>query len=148
MVSSLKCSGPEMYWPFCPYLLSIAAAQLSVIPRDYLHGFHKDHHSFSRLGCDHLACIIIQGASVTFPDSLAYPLDGFAVVADDCLSLNLDSPQFIISLTCLYKTGEPGISPQVDSLLRLSIRPENHLVIYQPREGIDGLLADTSALRQ
>src|SRR5260370_18912945 len=75
---------------------------------------------------------IIQGAtSVTLIDDVAYTLDGFAVIVDDCPSFNLDSPQFIIALACLYKTGKPGISPQVGSLLRLSIRPENYLVIYQ-----------------
>src|SRR5260370_4501905 len=103
-----------------------------MIPTDYLYWFHKDHHSFSRLGRDHLAGSIIQGTTnITFPDEFAYALDGFALVTDNCLSLNLNSPQFVIAYTSLCKTGKPAISPQVERLLRLRIRPEHYLVIYQ-----------------
>src|SRR6266568_3507104 len=109
----------------------ITAAQLSVIPRDYLHRFHKNHHAFSGLGCNHLAPIIIQRtARVTLPDHLTNLLDGLALVADNCLTLYLNSSQFVVTLTALYKAGQPGIASQVEGFLGFSICPENYLVIY------------------
>src|SRR5437868_2727966 len=100
-----------------------------MIPRGHFNGLHKDHHPFSCLSCNHLARIVIQGAGVAFPDRLTYLLDGCAVVVDDGPSFDLDTAQFLVTLTRLNKTGETGITLQVDCLLRPGVCPENHFVI-------------------
>src|SRR5947209_12592706 len=100
-----------------------------MIPRNHFNWLHKDHHSFSCLGCDHLARILVQGAGVAFPDRLAYALDGSGLVVDGSLSLYLDSPQLLVTFASFNKTGQPGIAPQVDCLLRPGISPENHFVV-------------------
>src|SRR5947209_5474802 len=100
-----------------------------MVPRSHFNRLHKDHHSFSCLGYDHLASILIQGTGVAFPDRLTYALHGSAVVVDGGPTLDLDSAQFFVTLASFNKTGEPGVAPQVDCLLRPGIGPENHFVV-------------------
>ncbi len=69
-----------------------------MVPGNHLLRFDEDDHTLCSLDCYCLACTVIQGTGVALPDDLAHALDDRAVVADDCMSLELDAAQFIISL--------------------------------------------------
>src|ERR1700730_10205671 len=103
---------------------SIASTQFTVVPGDYLQGLHEDGYTFARLGLNHRSCMLIEWSRVAFPDCLAYTSNGSAIIGYYCLTFDLHAAQFIIALACLYKTGKPGITPQVDRFLRPGICPE------------------------
>ena len=62
---------------------------------------HENYHSFGSLDRYGLASTIIQGAIVALPDCLAYALDDCAVIADNGMPFELDTPQFSILHTGL-----------------------------------------------
>ncbi len=69
-----------------------------MVPGNHLLRFDEDNYALCSLDRYCLAGTIIQGTGVALPDGLAHALDNCAVVADDCMSLELDAAQFVISL--------------------------------------------------
>src|SRR5215469_14573356 len=57
-------------------------------------------------------------------------LNNCSIIVDQPVPLDLHPSQFIIALPRLDQTGQPGIASQVHHFLRLGIRPESYLTIY------------------
>src|SRR5438309_399494 len=102
-----------------------------MVPGDYLQWFHEDDYTFARLGFNHRSCMLIKWPCVAFPDYLAYALNCSAIIGYYCLTFDLHAAQFLIALACLYKTGKPGVTSQVDRFLRPGICPEGNFVVDQ-----------------
>ena len=88
-----------------------------MIPRNNLHWLHKDYYPFGRLGCYHLACVLIQWAGIAFKDGFTYPLDGLKIITDDRSTLDLHASQLLVLHTRLNQARKPGITSEVHCLL-------------------------------